>query len=298
MCAHSEHCSHAVKLTSDVSRLDTLMLCRTTFNVTWVCWRMGTHGRGGLKFLVMWMSLLAHGSTLERWRAVCSCEVGRAEYEFASKETRASRRHPFHISCASPQSSSPGIYALNRNSDMAYLWSLTRSPVFSHKSAPRFQYSHWAERIAARIAVVPAFTKTRRGMLRLMKLPLIGQMSVRISTTKTWSPRASASSGSNGAACWYMGYLPARFWHAYSSFSLWSEPLALVRFTKSIGPRLRRSTSSTGSLFCTLIRPRATRQRSKGSSMMLSSVARRSRSVVAKSHDRRPSTYVLYRFVT
>jgi hypothetical protein len=39
-------------------------------------------------------------------------------------------------------------------------------------------------------------------------------MSVRISTTKTWSPRASASSGSNAAACWYMGNLPARFWHA------------------------------------------------------------------------------------
>ena len=46
MCAHSEQCNHAVKLTSDVSRLDTLM---------------GTHWRGGLKLVVMWMSLLAHG---------------------------------------------------------------------------------------------------------------------------------------------------------------------------------------------------------------------------------------------
>ena len=45
-----------------VSRLDTLMLCRMTFNVTWVCWRMGTHWRGGLKSVLMWVSLLVHGS--------------------------------------------------------------------------------------------------------------------------------------------------------------------------------------------------------------------------------------------
>jgi hypothetical protein len=83
MRAHSEHCSHVVKLTNDVSRLDTMMLCRITFNVTWVCWRIGVHWKGGLQFVV------------------CSCEnvkdlnVGRAEYEFKQEDKIGKQTTPF-----------------------------------------------------------------------------------------------------------------------------------------------------------------------------------------------------------
>ena len=58
--------------------------------------------------------------------------------------------------------------------------------------------------------------KTResaRLMLRLMKLPLIGQMSVKISATKTWSPRASASSG---------------HWEQWSGILVRGQPTSLV----------------------------------------------------------------------
>ena len=97
--------------------------------------------------------------------------------------------------------------------------------------------------------------------------------------------------GSNGAAYWYVGNLPAWFWHAWVLRSLWSVRLAGPGAIRKVDwARLRRSTSSTGRSFCTLTRSRTTRQRSKGSYAVVH--CKKKRHAVAKSHGRRPSTYV------
>ena len=93
--------------------------------------------------------------------------------------------------------------------------------------------------------------------------------------------------GSNGAAYWYVGNLPAWFWHAWVLRSLWSVRLAGPGAIRKVDwARLRRSTSSTGRSFCTLIRSRTTRQRSKGSYAVVH--CKKKRHAVAKSHGRRP----------